>query len=64
MHEYRVLDVSGESAAVLESRLNEMVDSGWLVDRITFDSEGKPRILFLMRVRTQRERPEVARPPS
>jgi hypothetical protein len=51
MHEYRVLDVTGESAAILESRLNELVAGGWMLDRMTHDSDGKPRMLFLLRVR-------------
>ena len=51
MHEYRVIDVSGASPSSIESRLNEHVSSGWMLDKMTHDTEGKARILVMMRVR-------------
>jgi len=58
MHEYRVIDVTGEGASILEVRLNELVAAGWLLDKISADAEGKPRLLFLLRVRMEPRREE------
>jgi hypothetical protein len=49
-HEYRVVHLASSGEASLERILNDMAVEGWLLDKITHDTEGRPVFVVLMRV--------------